>query len=308
MIIKNTNKFDMFIKQEPLDRVRYKEITASLLFSHKQLEVIHYQLNRNSQFYLCPDEASMLPEFVYVLSGIIRKELEHIKDPQSVLYQAGEFISFDPVTKPVVLTAESEDAQLLYIYPAQVFNSFVAALANDLHNMASSVEFKMGLSSERIPRIRERAVQIGKHLHLDESQIQLIQYASQYQNIGKIMYTDDFLINHSSNELESEDWKKHPIYAKEILQDTEQTILKKTSLIVEQCFEFWNGSGYPYGLKEHDISIEASIISLSLHFEDALDQYENEESAIEFIRQGSGTLFRPEVVHAFIEIITKPGK
>lgn len=300
MIIKKHHQFETIVKQEPIDRVRYKGITASLFFSHERLEIIHYSLKKDSKFFLTPDESNTLPEVIYVISGVIKKELEHIKDHQTVKYQEGEFLTFDPVTKPVLLTCESEEAGLLYIYPAQVFKHLVAETANDLHNMVSSIEFKMGRDLERIPRIRDRAVEISKLMGLSEFQIYLIRNACHLSNIGKIMYTDELLNDERLQELESEHWRRHPIYAKEILQETEKPDFIKTGFIVEQCFEFWDGSGYPYGLKGNDISIEASIISLSLHYEDALEQFENEKAAIEFIKQGSGTLFRPDVVTAFI--------
>jgi HD-GYP domain-containing protein (c-di-GMP phosphodiesterase class II) len=70
--------------------------------------------------------------------------------------------------------------------------------------------------------------------------------------------------------------------------------------------EWWNGMGYPDGLKGGEIPIESRIISIV----DAYDVMRNgrpykkkmtREEAIEELRRCSGTQFDPALVEIFIE-------
>lgn len=76
--------------------------------------------------------------------------------------------------------------------------------------------------------------------------------------------------------------------------------------IVRYHHEKWNGSGYPLGLKEEDIPLEARIVSI-VDVYDALRQDKfhrkglTHEEAIEVISKGKGVEFDPRLVDIFIE-------
>lgn len=81
--------------------------------------------------------------------------------------------------------------------------------------------------------------------------------------------------------------------------------MKEISTIVRYHHERWDASGYPDGLKASQIPIESRIIALGDSF-DAMTTNRpyraslSYEEAICDIKKGSGTLYQPELVDAFI--------
>ena len=75
--------------------------------------------------------------------------------------------------------------------------------------------------------------------------------------------------------------------------------------------EYWDGSGYPRGLKGEDIPLSARIFTVVDNF-DALTSdrpYRSaytQEYAVNYIREQSGKLFDPEVVDAFLRMFSSP--
>lgn len=72
--------------------------------------------------------------------------------------------------------------------------------------------------------------------------------------------------------------------------------------------EWWNGSGYPLGLKGKDIPLECRIISIA----DAYDAMTNDrpyrkalthEEAIAELKLGSGEQFDPQLVEDFMAVL-----
>jgi HD-GYP domain-containing protein (c-di-GMP phosphodiesterase class II) len=70
--------------------------------------------------------------------------------------------------------------------------------------------------------------------------------------------------------------------------------------------ERWNGKGYPAGLKEKEISVEARIIAIADTY-DALiaeSSYKDKlstEKALEEMKSNSGIEFDPDILKIFIE-------
>ena len=78
--------------------------------------------------------------------------------------------------------------------------------------------------------------------------------------------------------------------------------------IVRTHHEWFDGTGYPRGLRGEEIPLAARIFSIADSF-DAMTSdrpYRRAlpvERALEEIRDGAGTQFDPEVVRAFLELV-----
>jgi len=71
--------------------------------------------------------------------------------------------------------------------------------------------------------------------------------------------------------------------------------------------EHFDGSGYPYGLRGEDISVAARILSVAESYDSAVSArpYRSAlppKAALQMVRDGSGTLFDPEVAQVFSEV------
>ena len=100
--------------------------------------------------------------------------------------------------------------------------------------------------------------------------------------------------------------RKHTQYAYEMLQPIEY--LRPALDIVHFHHEWWDGSGYPSGLKREDIPLAARIfavvdvwdaLSSDRHYRNAWER----EKILQHIRDLSGKQFDPQVVETFFRMI-----
>jgi HD-GYP domain-containing protein (c-di-GMP phosphodiesterase class II) len=79
--------------------------------------------------------------------------------------------------------------------------------------------------------------------------------------------------------------------------------------IVKQHHENFDGTGYTEGLAGNDICLSARILALADRFEAMTSDRPyrkalSQKKAIQFIQGQAGTEFDPEVVKAFLEVVT----
>lgn len=194
---------------------------------------------------------------------------------------------------------ESRKRILNYFY--DVVQSFVRILevrdrytkghAEAVAKYAEKIALKMGFSEDRVGLLKEVAL-----LH----------------DIGKLGIKESIL--NKKEMLTEQEWemiKKHPAIGGEIL---EPVLLSDEMLaVVRQHHERYDGNGYPDKLNGDKINVFAAILAVADAYDamvsdrayrDALSK----EEAIGELKKNSGTQFRPEVVHAFLEILQEEDK
>jgi HD-GYP domain-containing protein (c-di-GMP phosphodiesterase class II) len=127
-------------------------------------------------------------------------------------------------------------------------------------------------------------------------------------DIGKIMIPDHIFVK---PELTAEDWeivKKHPEAGYRITQASPDLALISEGILAHH--EWWDGSGYPRGIKGEDIPLIARIIALV----DAYDvmvygrPYQTvmtKEEALVELRRSAGVQFDPHLVDVFVEMLAE---
>jgi HD-GYP domain-containing protein (c-di-GMP phosphodiesterase class II) len=122
-------------------------------------------------------------------------------------------------------------------------------------------------------------------------------------DVGKIGIPD--LILKKPAKLTEDEWKvmrQHPIKGAKILEPL--TDFKEVANIVLHHHEFYNGQGYPDGLKGDAIPIESRIIAVVDAFHAIISHRcysrgRSVETALDELERHSGTQFDPKVVQAF---------
>ena len=175
-------------------------------------------------------------------------------------------------------------------------------------------------TGDHLARIRYFAYMIAKDLasqrnfrgYIDNKYINNIYRSSPLHDIGKVGITDDILLKPGKYTFqEFEIMKNHTIIGGKTLEDAERQLKYRTKSFLSMgkniafCHhERWDGSGYPFGLKETEIPLSARIVSIcdvydalvsKRVYKDALSH----EIAREIIIQGSGKHFDPQVVESF---------
>ncbi len=103
--------------------------------------------------------------------------------------------------------------------------------------------------------------EIAKRCKLNEKEMHDIYWAGVVHDIGKVGIDSKIINKPSKLSLEEyEQIKEHSIFGYEILNKAED--LKNIAILVKHHHEWWNGAGYPSGLKGEDIPLGSQIISV----------------------------------------------
>ena len=181
---------------------------------------------------------------------------------------------------------------------ASVRNHAIKAILNTLTDKYEDEK----IHSKRVSDLCRR---IGFKLGLHQEDVNLLELAGMYHDIGKISIPDAILNKPAklTNE-EFEIIKTHTLVGYQILKAADEY-----SSLAEYALshhERWDGKGYPKGLMGHEIPLFSRIICLADSFEamTADRPYRKGMSidqAIEELKRCSGGQFDPELVQVFLK-------
>ncbi|MEW6027467.1 MAG: HD domain-containing phosphohydrolase [Planctomycetota bacterium] len=152
-------------------------------------------------------------------------------------------------------------------------------------------------------RVANYSLAIAEKLGLSELQKQKIRLASVLHDIGKLTFSDTlFKADRALTKLELKIIEMHPIIGANIISE----INKSIATIIRSHHEHYDGSGYPDGLKGRDIPLLSMIIAVTDAFDAMMterpyQQATDAKTAIEEIKNKSGSQFSPEVVNILLE-------
>jgi HD-GYP domain-containing protein (c-di-GMP phosphodiesterase class II) len=151
--------------------------------------------------------------------------------------------------------------------------------------------------------------------YLTPQRIDLLSSLAPLHDIGKVGIPDHLL--NKPGQLTAEEYqvmKKHPAYGLDVINNaqrdvgaSEDQILSMAKDIVYTHHEWWDGEGYPRGIKGNAIPIAGRLVAV-VDVYDALTarrlyrQAVPPEEAVRLIVAGRGTHFDPDVVDAFVRI------
>jgi len=170
--------------------------------------------------------------------------------------------------------------------------------------LSETLDSKSYFASNHSKKVTECAIALAKSLKLEPSQVSRLEACALLHDIGKIGIND--AIWNKSGELtvaEADEVKKHSQIGADIVSRIPQLAACARGILHHhECFD---GSGYPDGLKGEDIPLESRIIAVTNAFvsmtcERPLPDKLTVDQAMEELKQGSGKLFDPSLVEAFI--------
>jgi len=180
------------------------------------------------------------------------------------------------------------------------------ALNGTINVIASVVEARDPFTSGHQRRVADLARTIATEMKLPPDSIEAIRSAAIIHDLGKIHVPADILNKPGKlNEMEFNFIKAHPQVGYEILKDIE--FPWPVAKIVYQHHERWNGSGYPQGLSNDEILLEARILAVA----DVVEAMASHrpyrpplgiEKALEELSQNRGRLYDPRVVDACLRV------
>ncbi|KJS81761.1 MAG: hypothetical protein JM58_16145 [Peptococcaceae bacterium BICA1-8] len=158
-------------------------------------------------------------------------------------------------------------------------------------------------------RVTRLAEEISKEMELSPEQIKNVHIASLIHDIGKIAVPIEILSK--PGKISSHEFniiKEHPLIGYEIIKEIE--FPGPVSKIILQHHERIDGSGYPYGLKNDEIILEANILSVADVVE-AMSSHRpyrhalGKEKAFEELKLKRGILYDKDVVDACLQVFAR---
>ncbi|MFC1480151.1 HD domain-containing phosphohydrolase [Candidatus Omnitrophota bacterium] len=177
-----------------------------------------------------------------------------------------------------------------------------------IFRLSLAAEYRDWDTGNHLLRMTRYAAAIARKMGLDDNYVEAILYAALMHDVGKIGIPDHIL--RKPGKLTPEEWKimkKHTTIGEQILHDSEAEYIKLAARIALTHHEWWDGTGYPKGLKGTKIDLAGRIAAIADVFEAVTSKRPYKEAfsvekAFAIIREGRGTHFDPQVVDAFFSI------
>ncbi len=177
-----------------------------------------------------------------------------------------------------------------------------------LRMLALAAEYRDHHTFEHTERVGGTAALLAERLGQPPRSVSLLRQAAPLHDIGKLGVSDTILLKPAKlTPDEFEQVKLHTLHGSEILSGSISDVLRLAREVALTHHEWWDGTGYPYGLHGAEIPQCGRIVAVADVF-DALTHdrpYKRAwpvENAVAEIRRLSGRQFDPAVVNAFAEL------
>ncbi len=170
-----------------------------------------------------------------------------------------------------------------------------------------ALDAKDSFTLGRSRRVAFYALKIVNKMSLSPAEVSQIELAGLLHDIGMIGVAEEIL--NKTQKLSDDEYEKvkmHVHYSVKILEDIKQ--LYEITEIIKYHHEYYNGCGYPFGLKGEDIPLGSRIIAIADAYDSMVsnrayrDSLSTEE-AVKIIQQGAGKQFDPNLVEIFVNIL-----
>jgi putative nucleotidyltransferase with HDIG domain len=159
-------------------------------------------------------------------------------------------------------------------------------------------------------RVSEMTIKLAQKLEFTEEQLEGVKVGALLHDIGKIAIPDRILFKQGG--LTDAEWavmRRHPQYAHDLISSIS---FFQDAVDIPYCHhEYWNGQGYPRGLREEEIPLAARIFTI-VDVWDALSSDRPYREAWQtgkiriFLQEKSGVMFDPTLVPLFLENLDQP--
>lgn len=277
------------IKEDENKAGRFK-----LMIQDEDFEIFESHIHAGRSVICQPYECRDSLNVVFVLSG----RLYHTNSKSYIL--AGEHYTFKNLKETHHLSVE-EETKLLMIRKKSYYIEQVSR-TNEVTKIIDMIQEKDDYTEGHCNRTGNIAAKMATYLKLSDKIVHNVLYIGKIHDVGKIDIPVEIL--NKPGKLTAEEFeliKKHSQRGHDIIMETMGH--SEIAKVILQHHEKLDGSGYPFGLKGDEISMEAKIISVADSF-DAMTSNRpyrnamNANDAIKELRAYSGKWYEEEIVEA----------
>lgn len=173
-----------------------------------------------------------------------------------------------------------------------------------VYALAATVDLRDHPTAGHSDRLAQYAVSIGARLGLSEEHLEDLKIAALLHDIGKIGIGDGILLKPGDLTTDEYDWMKtHTLMGAKILAMADFSPRVVEAVLFHH--ERFDGTGYPLGLREDQIPVEARILTAADAFESMTSTRSYRSAmpvghAVAELTRGRGSQFDPNVVDALL--------
>ncbi|MGA9857522.1 MAG: HD domain-containing phosphohydrolase [Solirubrobacteraceae bacterium] len=232
----------------------------------------------------------------------------------AVLEDRGDGFSISASVGSVLLPQETDDVeealrladQRMYAHKHQVRRADAAQEVKQA--LLSALAQRDPELSGHLDDVAELAGLTAAALRCTHAEVEGIRIAAELHDIGKMAIPETIL--QKPGALTDPEWmvmRQHTVAGERIVNSS--SALADVAPLVRSSHERWDGGGYPDGLAGDEIPIGARIIAVcdsyhAMTSNRAYRQAMSEEVALSELRACAGSQFDPEVVEAFLRLLT----
>lgn len=176
-----------------------------------------------------------------------------------------------------------------------------------VQGLVKALEVRDFITEGHGDRLQDLVERFARSLGLPEQNLPDLRLLAHFHDIGKVGIPDNILFK--PGPLTAAEWsvmQKHCEIGHRIAMSTPDLAPIAKWILNHQ--EWWNGSGYPLGLREHSIPLECRILSII----DAFDAMTHDRpyrkaldpaAALDELRRCAGTQFDPQLVERFTRML-----
>jgi putative nucleotidyltransferase with HDIG domain len=198
-----------------------------------------------------------------------------------------------------------EQSSNLHKYAKDLEDSYVSTV----RVLAAAIDARDPYTHGHSLRVSMYSLQLGREIGLNDALLEELEVACLFHDIGKIKTPDSILRKKDKlSAREKKEMMRHAENGADILSKAPS--LQKFILPVRHHHEWFNGKGYPDGLKGDTIPLFSAIIAIT----DAYDAMTStrpyrdavsELGTLEELMKCAGKQFNPDLVRVFTKIMDK---
>jgi len=248
--------------------------------------------------------SSLLTKPIQELSTGVDDRKEGKKYRQLKIYSQDEFGRLTASFNEMMVLIDEQSSKINK-YAKDLEDSYVSTV----RVLAAAIDARDPYTHGHSTRVSMFSLQLGREIGLNDASLEELEVACLFHDIGKIKTPDSILRKRDKlNEWERGEMMRHTEYGAAIL--SKASSLQKYIPPVRHHHEWFNGKGYPDGLKGDAIPLFAAIIAITDTY-DAMTSnrpYRNAISELETLEElmdCAGKQFHPDFVQVFARLMDK---
>ncbi|MBI5243454.1 MAG: GAF domain-containing protein [Elusimicrobia bacterium] len=218
------------------------------------------------------------------------------------IHDTSKALAADETTLKCISLLAVEAAAVLH--HQQRYDSLQTFYLEMVQTLARAVDARDAYAHDRVEHSRAWARDLAREMNLPEQMVRYVEFATMLQGVGKIGIDQAILSKPGKlTPEEFEQIKKHTTIGYRMLAPIK--FLGPVAQMVLYHQEWYNGRGYPEGLKGEEIPLGSRIVAVvtaweAMNSDRPYRKRLSREVAVSELKKGAGTQFDPQVVEAFL--------